>query len=251
MNGNLEKTEEIAEEGLKIKKWVVDLWFYIAKAQAIGKKQEEAIQSYKKYLYYVEHYSQYAGEDIRIINFTFTNKEEAYLDLFNLNREIGRKSDAFEALRRIESAEVLRQSIVYAVDLLLDLQEFDYLENLCRKIKLFDNEEMIKKFMELARQGGTSDKAAYVRDLRNALREYPEMKKGIALLLKKFTDKTPPAEPAAGSEIESYAKIIKTNIRQLIDQGMLKEAGKLISEFEQIIPNDPEIEQMKAYIEPR
>ena len=248
MNGNLEKTEEIAEEGLKIKKWVVDLWFYIAKAQAIGKKQEEAIQSYKKYLYYVEHYSQYAGEDVRIINFTFTNKEEAYLDLFNLNREIGRKSEAFEELRKIESAEVLCQSFGNVADLLLDLQEFGYLESLCRELKFFDNEEMIDKFMDLARQAGGSDEAAYVRSLRSALREYPEMKKGIEFLLKKISDKMPPAEPAAGSELESYAKIIKTNIKQLIGRGMLKEAGELILQFEQIIPNDSEIGQMKASI---
>ncbi len=147
VSGNLEKTEKIAEEGLKIKEWVVDLWFYLAKAQGIGKKYEEAIQSYKSYLYYLDRYDRYAAGDIRIASFTLGNKEEACNDLDILYKELER------------------------------------------------------------------------------------------------------AKSSANEEIKAYAQIVKTKIRKLIDQGLLKEAGMLILEFEQILPGDSEIEKMKADIE--
>lgn len=241
VEGNLEKTEKIAEEGLAIKKWIVDLWFYLAKAQAVGKKQEEAIQSYKKYLYYVEHYDRYAGEDIRIINFTITNKEEAYQDIFILYQEILQGDPSEDEKYELILNRYIEDGIAY-------IQQ-KYGENILdsgsRHI-LKSKKEAFFLYMGLARQIGASDEAAYVRNLRNALHEYPEMKKGIERLLKKITDKMTTTERAVSDEMASYVKIVKTNIKQLIDQGRLKEAEELILGFEQIFPNDLEIRQMKA-----
>lgn len=243
IEGNLEKTEEIAEEGLKIKKWVVDLWFYMAKAQAMGKKQEEAIQSYKKYLYYVDHYDRYTGKDIRIISFTISNKEEAYRDLFNLYKEILQGITLEDEKYELVLNRYIEDGIAYT----LQTYGENILDSGSRHL-LKSNEDAFFLYMGLARQAGSSDEASYVRNLKHALHEFPRMKKGIELLLKKITDKMTPAEPAAGSEMEAYAKIVKANIKQLIGQGMLKEAGELILGFEQIIPNDPEVGQMKASI---
>jgi len=436
INENLEKTIQISKEGLKIKEWVIDLWFYLAKAQAMGKKQEEAVQSYKKYLYYAEHYDQYADRDLRIVSATLTDKEEAYLDLSVLHKESGRKEEAAEALQHIESAEFLQKSAAHAIALFLELREYTYLEKFYTKLKNLADEGIINSFyqalensllnqggkeqeaiyrifaaedtpygllnrirlgqepetggnlldslkklqlkeldyyfgdifyfiiqrklpfnlldcripeerlnlffrylsvkyadfpelyyeylqagpqesspeemrlnqilrrtvllantleeqqyeqvwdryvedgiadllrvynenilvsgnrhllknreegffyyMGLARLAEASDQAEYVRNLRNALREAPEMKKGIELLLKRIAAKIKPARPAVSDEMKAYAQVVKTNIQQFIDKGMLKEAGETILAYEQIIPGDPDIVQMKKRIE--
>jgi len=243
VSGDLEKAEGIAKEGLKIREWLVDLWFYMAKAQAMRKKREEAIQSYKKYLYYADHYDQYVGEDIKIVSFTLTKQEEAWQDLFIVHREI-----LLEDIQEDEKQEsVWNRYIDDGIAYIRQAYGENILDNGSRHL-MKSKEDAFFLYMGLARQAESADEAAYVRSLRNALGEYPEMKRGIERLLKKITDKMTPAEPVVSSEMEAYGQIVKTNIRQLIDQGMRKEAGELILEFEQILPNDPEIEQMKTLL---
>lgn len=250
MNHNLELAEAVAGEGLKIKEWVPDLWFYMAKAQAVGKKPEEAIQSYKKFISYADHYDEYAVTDQKIVNYTVTNIEEAYLDMSILYRQTGLLAEALESLRKIESVELLKNSVLHIIDLLSDLKEYDFMRNIYNGLTAQNKEETWNsRLLELALMAEACDEKTYVRKLRTALQEYPEMKTGVEILLKKITDNMPPAASAVSSEMEAYAKIVKTNIKQMIDQGMLKEAGELIRGFEQIIPDDPEIRQLKAVIE--
>lgn len=50
------------------------------------------------------------------------------------------------------------------------------------------------------------------------------------------------------NQMRAYAKEIKTNLENLINQGIFHEAKEIIKEYETIIPNDPEIHSMKSVI---
>jgi len=137
VNGSPLKAAEIAEEGLKVKEWIVDLWFYLEKAQAMLKKYEDAIRSCEKYLYYAEHYDRYLSQDIRMVSFTLSGKEEAHLDLSVLYKETGRNREAVEEFLKIESPEILNKAAAHGIALFAGMKDFGMLEGFYHKIKSF------------------------------------------------------------------------------------------------------------------
>ncbi len=139
MNGKPEQSVEIAKAGIEMKDWLVDLWFYMAKAQMTMKQTEEAIQSYQKYLSHLDRYDQNSKQDIRIFSYTLNGREEAYFDLFVLYTGSGQTVKALEALHEIKSADLLQKAVVYCVTLALDLQNYDLLGEFYEKIKALDD----------------------------------------------------------------------------------------------------------------
>ncbi len=435
MNEQPRKSIEIAQEWLTKDEEFVDLWFYTAKAQALTKQTEKAIESYRKYMEYAKLYDKNGGKDVRIAYHTLTNREEAWLDLSILYKEESRNAEAMEALREIKSAYWLKQAAAHGIKLALDLQNYDFLKEFCEKFKTADEQRLsnhfyrvleeqllgykaereaiarlfrdeateygllnrirllgdsamvdvgvlealgklplseldsyygdvfyfiIKKkqsldfidlhiyeenleqffqyldmkysdlpeiyydylqggddysleelrivkimerklllgdsledqhyeavwnryvadgiayirhiyhgniltgdnahlfknredaffmYMGLARELEASNRTAYVRNLKQALRIYPEMKKRIELLLKRITEQMPVEKSPVSAEMAAYAQIVKKNLRQLMDQKMFQEAREIIRSFEEILPGDPDIGRMKAELE--
>lgn len=438
--GNLVQAEEIAAEGLRNKEWAIDLWFNLAKAQAMLQKNKEAVQSYQKYFYYVEHYDEYAENDNKIISSSITRKEEAHLDLSVLYKESNNLILSVEELKKVKSPGMLQMAIGHALRLFLDLENYGELLDFWERIKKTENEELKKNFyqtlenllistynkqqaevnklfqhepaeygvlntirsigkkqslndqcmkqikeldftqldnyygdiiyfliqsnlpldsidyaipeekleiffnylldkyedvstaflaylqysrgklsreekltletiriqmlmqraillvdslandqyewvldsyiqdgidyleqvyqdrilkdgqqhllrnkeevfflyMKLAKSAETVNKAEYLRNLKKALREYPSMKKGIEILLHRMMEQSMADKPALNSEMQAYAQIVKRNLEQLIQKGLFKEAKEIIRSYEQLIPNDPEIIEMKV-----
>jgi len=439
MSGKLEQSVEIAKAGLEMKDWLVDLWFYMAKAQMTMKQTEAAIESYQKYLSHLDRHDQNSKQDIRIFSYTLNGREEAYFDLFVLYTGSGRTVKALEALQEIKSADLLQKAVIYCVALALDLQNYELLGEFYEKIKALDDprlrthfyrtqeevllrhaaeresvarifrkedsdygllnrvrllsgseiinagileavgtlsldeldsyygdifyfilkgkrpldlidlhiyeenlelffqyldvkysdlsavyceylqtysgeysqeelrvikimernllladslegrqyewvlnryledgtayvrqiyhgsiltekahllksrEDAFLMYMGLARELENSDPAGYVRTLKLALQAYPEMKKGVELLSERIAAQMAGEEPEvrqeAISELESYAQIVRKNLRQLIDQKMFREAREIILSFDEILPNDPDIGRMKSELE--
>jgi Glycosyltransferases involved in cell wall biogenesis len=114
---------------------------------------------------------------------------------------------------------------------------------------LADKEEIFFYYLDKARFVETTDRAQYVRYLKKALLEYPDMKKGIEVLLNRLTKKMDDqAKPSVSAEMQEYAQIVKANLKQFIQNGMFKEAREIIQGYEEIIPNDPEITELKNSI---
>lgn len=435
-HGYFTKTEELVKEGLECIEWAIDLWFCLAKAQGMLKKYQEAIQSYQKYLFYLDNYDQYVGRDHRVISNSISRKEEVYLDLAILYKDNNQKTESLEVLKNVTSIVWLEKSIGLKISLLLSLEKYSELKDFYQQIKKFakkdleksfyyslevlllneykkqcnkvseifqneitdygllsrirlceDNENVstqllediknlnleelgpfygdifyflirrklplhcidhhiqeneliqyfeyltekypdlaldsyeylsncdqvttfeehrilkilqkiillaktfddakykqvldmyirngiysIKKlyqtdifesgkphllannedvffyYMNMACSVEQCNQAEYVRNMRKALHAYPCMKKGIEILLKKITEQSEPVQPAINDEMKAYAQIVKTNVKEFIKKGMLKEAKEIIQGYEELIPNDPEIQDMKASI---
>lgn len=80
----------------------------------------------------------------------------------------------------------------------------------------------------------------YIKLLKIALQQCPEMKTLISLLLEEF-DKNKKNSNKEINEFEELAKSIKNNIYMLINNKNLLEAKTILSEYRQINPNDKEI----------
>jgi glycosyltransferase involved in cell wall biosynthesis len=99
-------------------------------------------------------------------------------------------------------------------------------------------------FMRIAKKYEKFDKKLYLRYLSKALEIYPNMKEGIKLLL----DKVKEVSNIQNNEMEQYKLQVKNTIKLLIDSGKIKDAEKVINEYEEIVKDDVEIYSSKAII---
>ncbi len=85
------------------------------------------------------------------------------------------------------------------------------------------------------------------KDCLNALtalvRQYPSAKPFVLAMSNKIQQKTQPA-----NEMEALAAEFKRNIRMLISNGELEQAGQLLAEYKKIMPNDSETAELEQAI---
>jgi tetratricopeptide (TPR) repeat protein len=118
-----------------------------------------------------------------------------------------------------------------------------------RKGHLLKNrEDMFFLYMEAAKTNKQTHKKEYIKNLKEALKVLPDAKRGIELLIKEITDEIANEPVAPSSEMEAYAQKVKQNIRLLIDQGNYRDAELFIKTFDEILPEDKEIEKFKQEI---
>ncbi len=84
------------------------------------------------------------------------------------------------------------------------------------------------------------DEVSYLANLRLALHSYPVMERQVAILLERFERKSR-EEQAKADEFHSLASQVKNNIRTLIRQGNLEEAGRFTLQLARLMPNDPDV----------
>jgi glycosyltransferase involved in cell wall biosynthesis len=83
-----------------------------------------------------------------------------------------------------------------------------------------------------------------VKYLRCVIQSFPEFINVVETLLTRLQAQKPPKK----SEFEMYAIQLKQNIRTLIDNNKLKEAGDILNSLGQLCPNDAEIPVLRARI---
>ena len=125
-----------------------------------------------------------------------------------------------------------------------------------------DDEDAFLLYMSLAEAHKDNDEVKYFRYLRKALKEYPLLKKGIEIKLKKVQEsvenveadapsRSPqlsPQDSAASSGLESYKRQVKDNLEKLINAGQIQEAKEIIQQYETLVGGDAEIYSMKGII---
>ncbi len=108
---------------------------------------------------------------------------------------------------------------------------------------LNDQEARFFVYMAQAEEKRTVSEADYVRYLRKALRAYPATSKGIEMLLADLRQRQREQE-----EFEKHRVEVQKAISNFIGQGQLQEAMQVISEYEQIVSQDIQVQSMKAVI---
>lgn len=90
----------------------------------------------------------------------------------------------------------------------------------------------------------------YVKNLKKILNLDPGLKEVIQILLNEERKRLEREDDShnAVSEFEAYAAIVKTNIKKLIAEQKLNQAREIIKQYEQLCPNDSEIEDLKKFL---
>lgn len=89
------------------------------------------------------------------------------------------------------------------------------------------------------------DGVSYLSNLRLALHSYPVMERQISILLERF-ERNDRQERAKAEEFRSMANQVKKNIRALIAQGRLEEAGRFTMQLARLMPNDPDVVEFRS-----
>lgn len=132
----------------------------------------------------------------------------------------------------------------------LDDNDFDLLYNLAYLYQSIDQKELAIKYyrkaMQIAEDKNDED------DLYDRLKELGIQESKQDILNKKHSkqDRILPKEKEESSscELESYKKLFKGNIKELIEKNLLLEAKKMVKEYEKIVKNDVEIYSIKGVI---
>lgn len=111
-------------------------------------------------------------------------------------------------------------------------------------LDLKDSEEIFLLYMNKAVEKRKINHDEYLRYLRKALKNYPEMKRGIELLLDEYKSE----QVYNNEEFINYSTTVKKNIKNFIELNVLNEAELLINEYEKILPNDTEIVLLKSQL---
>ena len=109
-----------------------------------------------------------------------------------------------------------------------------------------NDEEIFFIYMYHAQCNTNLDSSEYIKYLREALQAFGAMKKGVGILLQQFEEDRSLQD--SNNELLQYQKMIKENIKQFINKGDFIQASAVIAEYEQIIANDSDINEMKATI---
>lgn len=117
-----------------------------------------------------------------------------------------------------------------------------------------DSEDAFLLYMFLAMENKDKDELSYIRYLRKALKVYPNMKKGIELILKEIEKESSQNSPAASNssiqnELEELKKGVKKNIHMLLKANRITEARALVNEYLKIVPGDIEMQKLKEELQ--
>jgi Glycosyltransferases involved in cell wall biogenesis len=102
--------------------------------------------------------------------------------------------------------------------------------------ELKNDEEVFLLYMYYAGIHKETDKGEYARYLRMAVTAFPEMKRGVEILLQELQSENALQQ----NEFDVYKIQVKDTIRQLIDSGNLDEAKAILGEYKSVVPNDME-----------
>lgn len=121
-----------------------------------------------------------------------------------------------------------------------------YRDEIIKNEEIFNvanREDAFLIYMYLANAKKGYEQATYVRYLRKALKTYPEMKKGIELLLDDIK-----VEDSKEKNLNDYKRIFKENIKKHVESGELALSLQLINEYKNLVGEDIDIYSIEAVI---
>lgn len=152
-NGRYKEVEKVCLEAIKEVDNYIDLYFYLAKAQFMMSKNEQAIENYNIYLEKVRNYNiSKATQNITIVNDTLGKYENAYLDLITLHDRKGEFEIALEFAKKIMSNNILDSALNLIIILYVKLGKFNELRGYYENEILIKHIELENKFLNSLEQ---------------------------------------------------------------------------------------------------
>ncbi|MBX4262479.1 glycosyltransferase [Clostridium estertheticum] len=125
-NRKFREVEKICLEATKIEGFYIDLYFYLAKAQFLNYKNEQAIETYNIYLKKLEDYENFkVADDITMINYTLDRYDDACSDMACLYERMGKYEEALKFIKKIKSDKVLKNVFNISISLYVKLNKFE------------------------------------------------------------------------------------------------------------------------------
>ncbi len=172
-----------------------------------------------------------------ILNILYFDLEED-LSVINAKKTIAKYLVAVIESEDVEYKNIFNLYVKYGIYYMEVLYNIKVLEN--EEVYLLDDEELaFFVYMRKANLVKTSDEEQYLKYLKKALNIYPYMHSGIKVLLEELK------QDGVNNEMKAYKKQVIETIKILVLENKLSQAKELINEYEQIIPGDQEIENIK------
>ncbi len=98
----------------------------------------------------------------------------------------------------------------------------------------------------------SGDELAYIRNLKIALQHYPIMKEPIETLMKYFENIHETKEEQAQAQNEEFDELaseVKAQIEQFLLQEQYEEAGTVLAELAEMLPNDEDVKRYQIQIQ--
>ncbi|WP_238858852.1 MULTISPECIES: glycosyltransferase family 2 protein [unclassified Clostridium] len=172
-----------------------------------------------------------------LLNILYFALEED-LNVINIKRVIAKYLVAVTEPEDRKYKEIFNIYIKYGISYIEIIYKVELLEN--EKIYFLKDEELtFFAYMRKANLIKTSDEEQYLKYLKKALNIYPYMHSGIKALLEELK------QDGVNNEMEAYKKQVIETIKILVLENKLDQAKGIINEYEQIIPGDREIENIK------
>ena len=143
-NKGYKELEDICIEGLKKNAKVLDLYYFLGKAQKSLGKGQEAIDHYKTYLKLIETNQYMKGPSIP--NATLERVEEVYLDLCILYQREKKNQIALKYAKKIKSETILNIAIPYIIKVYINLKKYIELKEYYLNSIQSKNKEIIYRF---------------------------------------------------------------------------------------------------------
>lgn len=124
---NHQKVEEICLESLKVKEGYIDIYYYLAEAQAVNQKYQDSIDNYLKYLTLLEEKTD--NKDTATIEYSIGQSELAYYNLSNLYKKIENYELAILYARKITAKNFIIDNLQNTIFMYLDKNNYLELRN--------------------------------------------------------------------------------------------------------------------------
>jgi glycosyltransferase involved in cell wall biosynthesis len=161
MVGNYARVAEICEESLTIKEGYVDIYYYLAEAQAILGKRPESIATYKKYLDIAEKYDQGIDKDVAVIDYTLGCIGLAYYNLSNLCKATGDFQGAVFYGEKVTDEKSIKQNFETMIYAYVKTEQYNQLRHYHdQKVKLEDRDDFYHIMEEVSPQFSEENRQA-------------------------------------------------------------------------------------------
>lgn len=156
MNKKYKEAKDICLEGIDLRSGILDLYFYLAKAQMMTKDYVNAINNYRKYLTLISDIRTFT--DTSLSFYTLGKYEYAYYDLAIAYKEIEDYENAFEYSKKISDEKLVELNSDNFIYLCLKFKDYEYLNDYYNNVVVKTNiEDRFEELVEI-HQKGISDK---------------------------------------------------------------------------------------------
>ena len=198
--GRDQKAEEICLEGIGLEEEYLDLYFFLAQAQANNEKYNAAIDSFEKFLSLVDNFDDLKIKYNPVINHhTICAANEARYNLAVLYRKTGQYDKALATLKTvtIDRGAVAENTVIMAAELSFRLTDFSLLADTYRTLQQEGKNDLLNILIEKSEQYKDVRQEAAYKAYAGSLAGLPGPYGALSHLRCVFLENRPQSEPLA------------------------------------------------------